>query len=406
MTRLKYTAEIKERAVRLLLESEQDYPSTWAAITAIAPKIGCTPETLRAWHQKHKQLQNPAVVQLLSDQQRIKQLERENKELQRANEILRKAAGFFRTGGVRPPTQIMVDFIRDHKALYGVEAICQILPIASSTYYRQLDLVQNPEKRSKRDLHDQHYAEQIKLIWQESHGRYGIRKVWQQLKQEGYSIARCTVTRLMKQLEIQGVWRGKNKRTTHHDDQQKRADDLVKRDFTAQHPNNLWVADFTYIQTHSGGVYTAFIIDVFSRAIVGWKVSTRMNTDMVLHALEHALNSRGMPKNVIHHSDRGVQYLSIRYTQRLETANLRASVGTTGDSYDNALAETVNGLYKTEVIEYLKSDWLGLADVELATLNWVDWFNKKRLHSSIGYVSPFEFENMYYDKINTLDCVA
>jgi len=186
----------------------------------------------------------------------------------------------------------------------------------------------------------------------------------------------------------------------------KRADDLVKRDFTAQHPNNLWVADFTYIQTHSGWVYTAFIIDVFSRAIVGWKVSTRMNTDMVLHALEHALNSRGMPKNVIHHSDRGVQYLSIRYTQRLETANLRASVGTTGDSYDNALAETVNGLYKTEVIEYLKSDWLGLADVELATLNWVDWFNKKRLHSSIGYVSPFEFENMYYDKINTLDCVA
>ena len=300
----------------------------------------------------------------------------------------------------------MVDFIRDHKALYGVEAICQILPIASSTYYRQLDLVQNPEKRSKRDLHDQHYAEQIKLIWQESHGRYGIRKVWQQLKQEGYSIARCTVTRLMKQLEIQGVWRGKNKRTTHHDDQQKRADDLVKRDFTAQHPNNLWVADFTYIQTNSGWVYTAFIIDVFSRAIVGWKVSTRMNTDMVLHALEHALNSRGMPKNVIHHSDRGVQYLSIRYTQRLETANLRASVGTTGDSYDNALAETVNGLYKTEVIEYLKSDWLGLADVELATLNWVDWFNKKRLHSSIGYVSPFEFENMYYDKINTLDCVA
>ena len=180
----------------------------------------------------------------------------------------------------------------------------------------------------------------------------------------------------------------------------------MKRNFNADHPDQLWVGDFTYIQTHSGWVYTAFIIDVFSRAIVGWKVSTRMNTDMVLDALEQALHDRGMPKNVIHHSDRGVQYLSIRYTNRLEAANLRASVGTTGDSYDNALAETVNGLYKTEVIEYLKADWQGLADVQLATLNWVDWFNKKRVHSALGYVSPFEFEAMYYDKINPLGQVA
>lgn len=200
----------------------------------------------------------------------------------------------------------------------------------------------------------------------------------------------------MQQLGIQGVWRG-----TRHRNDQKRAD-LVKRDFTAQHPNNLWVADFTYIQTHSGWVYTAFIIDMCSRAIVGWKVSTRMNTDMVLDVLEQALRDRGMPENVIHHSDRGVQYLSIRYTNRLEAANVKASVYTTGDSYDNALAETVNGLYKLEMIEYLKSDWTGLSDVELATLNWVDWFNKKRLHSAIGYVSPIEFEAMYYDKINQL----
>ena len=300
----------------------------------------------------------------------------------------------------------MVDFIQNNKALYGVEAICKILPISPSTYYRQLDLTENPEKRSKRDLHDQHYADQIKRIWQESAGRYGIRKVWKQLKQEGYSVARSTVSRLMQQLEIQGVWRGKNKRTTRSRDDQKRADDLVKRDFSAKQPNHLWVADFTYIQTNSGWVYTAFVIDVFSRAIVGWKVSTRMNTDMVLDALEQAIHSRGMPENVIHHSDRGVQYLSIRYTNRLEAANLRASVGTTGDSYDNALAETVNGLYKLEVIEYLKSDWAGLADVELATLNWVDWFNKKRLHSTIGYVSPFQFEAMYYEKMQSLDQVA
>ncbi|QIO09295.1 IS3 family transposase [Acinetobacter lanii] len=406
MTKPKYTPEIRERAVQLLIESEKDYPSTWAAITAIAPKIGCTPETLRSWHQKYLNQQNPIKVQQLSDQERIKQLERENKELQRANEILRKAAAFFGPGGARPPTQIMVDFIHNNKELYGVEAICRILPIAPSTYYRTLDLADNPEHRAKRDLHDLHHAEQIKRIWKESSGRYGVRKVWQKLKREGYIIARCTVARLMQKLGIQGVWRGKNKQTTRSRDDQKRADDLVKRNFSADQPDQLWVADFTYIQTNSGWVYTAFIIDVFSRAIVGWKVSTRMNTDMVLDALEQALHDRGMPKNVIHHSDRGVQYLSIRYTNRLEAANLRASVGTTGDSYDNALAETMNGLYKTEVIEYLKADWQGLADVQLATLNWVDWFNKERVHSALGYVSPFDFEVIYYDKINPLGQVA
>ncbi|MFP0377021.1 MULTISPECIES: IS3 family transposase [Acinetobacter calcoaceticus/baumannii complex] len=406
MKKVKYTPEIRERAIQLVIESEKDYPSNWAAVSAIAPKIGCTPETLRVWYQKYLDQQNPVKVQQFSDQERIKQLERENKELQRANEILRKAAGFFRPGGARPPTQIMVDFIHNNKDRYGVEAICRILPIAASTYYRALDFVDNPEHRAKRDLHDVHHAEEIKRIWKESSGRYGVRKVWQQLKREGYVIARCTVARLMQKLGIQGVWRGKNKQTTRSRDDQKRADDLVKRNFSADHPDQLWVADFTYIQTNSGWVYTAFIIDVFSRAIVGWKVSTRMNTDMVLDALEQALHDRGMPKNVIHHSDRGVQYLSIRYTHRLEAANLRASVGTTGDSYDNALAETVNGLYKTEVIEYLKADWQGLADVQLATLNWVDWFNKERVHSALGYVSPFEFEAMYYDKINPLGQVA
>lgn len=226
------------------------------------------------------------------------------------------------------------------------------------------------------------------------------------MKQDGYSVARCTIARLMKRLDIQGLWRGKNKRTTRSRDDQNRADDLVKRDFSAKQPNHLWVADFTYIQTNSGCVYTAFIIDVFSRAIIGWKVSTRMNTDMVLDALEQAIHARGMPEGVIHHSERGVEYLSIRYTQRLDAANLRASVGTTGDSYNNALAETVNGLYKLEVIEYLKSNWADLADVELATLNWVDWFNKKRLHSAIRYVSPFQFEAMYYEKMQLLDQIA
>ena len=180
---------------------------------------------------------------------------------------------------------LMVDFIHNNKDLYGVEAICRILPIAPYTYYRTLDLAENPEHRAKRNRHDQHHAKQIKWVWKESLGWYGVRKVWQNLKRRGYVVARCTVTRMMKNLGIQDIWRGKNKQTTPSWNDQKRAFDLVKRNFSASQPNRLWVADFRYIQTHSGWVYTAFIIDVFSRAIVEWKVSTRMNTDMVLDVL-------------------------------------------------------------------------------------------------------------------------
>ena len=196
-----------------------------------------------------------------------------------------------------------------------------------------------------------------------------------------------------------GVWRGKVKITTHSRDDQLRVDDLVKRRFNAHRPNQRWVADFIYIKTMSGWVYTAFIIDVFACAIVGWKVSNRMNTDMVMAALNQAIIDRGKPKNVIHHSDRVVQYLSIRHASRMTDFGVIASVGTTGDSYDNALAKTVDGLYKSEVIHHLKESWNGVNDVELATLEWVDWFDKTRLHSTIGYVSPFEFEKRYYDNL-------
>ena len=293
----------------------------------------------------------------------------------------------------------MVEFIDDHKHKYGIELICRVLPIAPSTYHRAKDLEECPDKRSLRSQHDDYYISEIKRIWQDSKCRYGARKVWQQMKADGLQVARCTVERLMKQYELQGVWRGKGKITTNSRDDQKRADDLVNRNFNAQRPNQLWVADFTYIKTMSGWVYTAFIIDVFARAIVGWKVSNRMNTDMVMAALNQAITDRNNPKAVIHHSDRGVQYLSIRYTDKMADSGVIASVGTTGDSYDNALAETVNGLYKTEVIDYLKQQWQGVNDVELATLEWVDWFNKTRLHSTIGYVSPFEFEKRYYDNL-------
>ncbi|PKG36709.1 IS3 family transposase [Psychrobacter sp. Sarcosine-3u-12] len=394
-----YTPEIKERAVRMLIEALGDYPSTWSAIQAIAPKIGCTPETLRSWHKKHIDQTIPASVQAQSDKERIKELERECRELKQANEIMRKAAGFFRPGGARPLTKIMIQFIDDHKNNYGVELICRVLPIAPSTYHRAKDLESYPEKCSLRSQHDDFYISEIKRIWQDSKCRYGARKVWQQMKADGLKVARCTIERLMRQHGLQGVWRGKGKITTHSRDDQKRADDLVNRNFSAHRPNQLWVADFTYIKTISGWVYTAFIIDVFARAIVGWKVSNRMNTDMVMAALNQAIADRNYPKDVIHHSDRGVQYLSIRYTDKMATCGVIASVGTTGDSYDNALAETVNGLYKSEVIHYLKQNWTGVNDVELATLEWVDWFNRTRLHSTIGYVSPFEFEKRYYDNL-------
>ena len=293
----------------------------------------------------------------------------------------------------------MVQFIDDYKDNYGIEPICKVLPIAPSTYYREKYLANNSEKRSLRQQHDDFYISEIKHIWQDSKSRYGMRKVWQKMKADGIRVARCTIERLMRQHGLQGVWRGKGKITTNSRDDQKRAGDLVNRNFKSHRPNQLWVADFTYIKTTSGWIYTAFIIDVFARAIVGWKVSKHMNTDMVMAALNQAIVNRNKPKNVIHHSDRGVQYLSIRYTSRMADSSIIASVGTTGDSYDNALAETVNGLYKSEVIHYLKKSWNGVNDVELATREWVDWFNKKRLHSTIGYVSPFEFEKRYYDNL-------
>ena len=264
---------------------------------------GCTPETLRSWHKKHLDQQNPVIVTTQS------------------------------TGKARPQTKVMVKFIDDEKKMYGVESICRILPIAPSSYYRVKDEQENPEKQSRRKQSDKHLMAQIKQIWQASGCRYGIRKVWHKLKQEGLpKLARCTVERLMKQMGIQGVWRGKGKITTKQRPGQQSPDDLVKRNFSADAPNKLWVADFTYIKTKSGWVYTAFVIDVFKRVIVGWKVSNHMDNQLVLDALNQALDARGRPSGVIHHSDKGSQYLSIKYGERLKQSGLAASVGTTGDS--------------------------------------------------------------------------
>lgn len=368
----------------------------WAAIQAIAPKFGCTPETLRSWHQKHLAKQNPVTISTESQAARIAELEREIRELKQANEIIRKAAAFSpRRSSAAHTSDGQIH--RRWKRKYGVEPICRILPIAPSTYYRIKDEQDNPEKQCRRKQSDKHLMAQIKQIWQASGCRYGIRKVWHKLKQDGMpKLGRCTVERLMKQLGIQGVWRGKGKITTKQRPGQQSPDDLVKRNFSADAPNKLWVADFTYIKTKSGWVYTAFVIDVFKRVIVGWKVSNHMDTQLVLDALNQALDARGRPSGVIHHSDKGSQYLSIKYGERLKQSGLAASVGTTGDSYDNALAESVNGLYKAEVIDYLKQEWDGVNDVALATLDWVHWYNHERLHSTNGYVSPVDAENIYY----------
>lgn len=291
----------------------------------------------------------------------------------------------------------MTAFIDDHREQFGVESICKVLPIAPSTYYRCQDLARYPDKRSARAQRDEQLSGEITRVYQENHRVYGARKVWKQLNRESIKVARCTVERLMKVLDLQGVRRGKPCITTVADTATDKPLDLVNRQFFATRPNQLWVADITYVTTWSGFVYVAFVIDVYSRYIVGWRVLKSLRTDIVLDALEQALWARGKPRGVIHHSDRGSQYLSIRYTERLAEAGFSASVGSVGDSYDNALAETINGLFKAEVI-HKDGPWKGLEDVEYATLNWVDWFNHRRILQPIGDIPPAEYEMLYYEK--------
>ena len=291
----------------------------------------------------------------------------------------------------------MVEFIDGERETYGVESICQILPIAPSTYYRYKHLEAHPEQRCARVQRDEALQPEILRIYGENQRVYGARKVWKQLKRESITVARCTVERSMKAQGLEGVRRGQRCVTTLPDELLSKPLDLVNRQFTAQKPNQLWVADITYVATWSGFVYVAFVVDVFSRYIVGWRVLKNLQTDLVLDALEQALWARGKPQGVTHHSDRGRQYLSIRYTARLAEAGFKASVGSVGDSYDNALAETINGLFKTEVI-HKDGPWKGLEDVEQATLTWVDWFNHRRILEPMGDRPPAEYELLYYQQ--------
>ena len=299
----------------------------------------------------------------------------------------------------------MVSFIDEHRGEHGVEPICKQLPIAPSTYYEHKAREADPSRLPPRVVQDQKLTVEIQRVYSENFSVYGARKIWKQLHRECIEVARCTVERLMNTLGIQGARRGKAFKTTISDPDAKKPLDLVKRQFVASRPNQLWVADFTYVATWSGFVFVAFVVDVFSRRIVGWRVSRSMHADFVLDALEQALWARGHPQGVIHHSDQGSQYLSIRYTERLAEAGADASVGSVGDSYDNALAETINGLYETEIIRR-KGPWKGIDDVEYATLEWVDWFNNRRLLEPIGDIPPAEFEEVYYQQRSESAMVA
>jgi len=294
----------------------------------------------------------------------------------------------------------MIAFIDHHREAQGVEPICAVLPIAPSTYFRHKAQHADPTQRSARAQRDDELRVEIQRVWDEHCQVYGPRKVWKQLAREQIRVARCRVKRLMRAMGLAGVVRGRAwVTTTQSQPALDRPTDLVARDFTATRPNQLWVSDFTYVATWTGFVYVAFVIDVFARRIVGWRVSTSMRTDFVLDALEQAIYARGgaAPTGLVHHSDRGTQYLSMHYTDRLADAGIAPSVGSRGDAYDNALAESVIGLFKAEVIRRL-GPWRGLEGVEFATLDWVDWFNTRRLFGPIGYLPPAEFEARYYQQ--------
>ncbi len=296
----------------------------------------------------------------------------------------------------------MAAFIDAHRDAYGVESICAVLPIAPATYHEHKARQTDPSRLPARAIRDRWLKMEIRRVWEENFCVYGPRKVWRQLRREGGEVARCTVERLMRELGLQGIVRGRRCRTTIPDEVTERPRDLVDRDFTATRPNQLWVADLTYVATWHGFVSVAFVVDAFARRIVGWRAARTLRTDLVLDALEQALYDRSPSDltGLVHHSDRGVQYLSIRYTERLAEAGIDPSVGSRGDSYDNAMAETVIGLYKAEVIRQ-RGPWRHLEAVEFATLEWVDWFNHRRLLEPIGHVPPAEYEEQYYRRHET-----
>ncbi|MCK1733809.1 IS3 family transposase [Bradyrhizobium sp. 138] len=393
----KFSPEVRTRAVRMVLDHASEHPSRWAAVTSIAAKIGCTPQTLHDWVKKAEVDSGQRAGVPTDTAEKLKALERENRELRQANEILRKASAYFCDGGARPPVQAMIAFIDDHRGAHGVEPICKVLPIAPSAYHAHLAKRRDPAKLSARARQDAALKIEVRRVFDQNFSVYGVRKVWRQLKREGFDVARCTVSRLMRDMGLQGVIRGKSVKTTISDKAAPCPLDHVNRQFKAPRPNVLWLSDFTYVATWTGFVYVAFVIDAYARRIVGWRASRTAHAGFVLDALEQALHDRRPVHRggLVHHSDRGSQYVSIKYTERLAEAGVEPSVGSVGDSYDNALAETINGLYKAEVI-HRRGPWRSFEAVEFATLEWVDWFNNRRLLEPIGNIPPAEAEQRYY----------
>ncbi|MFJ8828389.1 IS3 family transposase [Streptomyces sp. NPDC102467] len=399
-----YPLELRRRAVRMVAEVRPDYDTEWAAMKAVASKLGIgTTETLRKWVRQDQIDAGTRPGTTTEESAELKRLKKENTELKRANEIL-KAAAFFLRGRARPATHALVAFIDEHRDRFGgVEPICRVLTehdckIAPATYYAHHKRQVTPSARTVRDAQ---LKEHISEVFEANYRVYGARKIWRELNRQGHAVARCTVERQMHQLGITGAVRGRRVITTLPGGQTDRAPDLVDRDFVAGAPNRCWVADFTHVKTWAGVVYVAFVVDTFSRRIVGWSAAAVKETVFVLDALEMALWQRDrdqrpvQPGELIHHSDAGSQYTSFRLAEHLEAAGIAASIGSVGDAYDNALMESTIGLFKTELIKP-RRPWKTLSDVELATAEYVDWYNHRRLHGEIGHVPPVEYENNHY----------
>ncbi|NLC97718.1 MAG: IS3 family transposase [Actinomycetales bacterium] len=412
----KYGDELRGRATRMAVDARRDPGARSGAIPRIAAQLGVHPETLRNWVRQAEVDGGVRPGTTTDDASRLVELERENRELRRANEILKTSAAFFRCGArpqdqvTKVPTAVLVDYIDQHRNRFGVEPICTVLKdagvqVAPSTYYAARN--RPPSARSVRDAE---LVEDIKVAHKANLGVYGARKIHAELNREGVLVARCTVGRLMRLVGLRGIPREKTRKTTVGDGAEtERPEDLVDRKFVASAPNQLWVADLTYVRTHAGWTYVAFVLDVFSRMIVGWQVSTSMRTDLALDALDMGLWNRQRAgrdvTGLVHHSDRGVQYRAIRYTERLAEADAVASVGSKGDSYDNAMAEALNSLFKAECIRNPlmrpKGGWKNVGDVEIAVAEYVDWFNHRRLHGEIGLVPPAEFETNHWATITS-----